>query len=183
MKLLLAGALFILVPVRGTCQANLELYFSKLKQLRFEDAREIAGTERDTALRAALIGHADLLLHAGQKESRYFESSAMDSISVGTRSTLSVVKLLNKGYYSLFYDQRKGDAYKNFYQAYQNAIPLNEPALIRACIFAMLRYYGFEIAQNSDFYEPYLDQLERFKEDQYDELWIAIYKTIFLSKA
>jgi hypothetical protein len=87
-----------------------------------------------------------------------------------------------QGYFSLFYDRVKGDAFKNFYHAYQLVEESSDRYLVKTCLIALLRYYNLEIAQNSNAYEPYLKHFENLADEPVDQIWACIYRMIFYSK-
>ncbi|MBA4053136.1 MAG: hypothetical protein C0490_00335 [Marivirga sp.] len=183
MSLRIASIAFLMLSCLTIARTDdLESYFSNLKHLKFEEAKRIALLEEDSLLRLEMVQLVDLLFYAGQRDRKYFEQSRGMPLVVSDNNTLSVIRFLNAGYYSLFYDQLKGKAYRNFYKAYQLANESGDPVLIKPCIYGFLKYYGFEIAQNSDSYLLYMQHLERLRSDPVDDLWLTIYKMIFYSK-
>lgn len=176
-------ALLILSCLTVAKAHDLTSYFSNLRNLKFEEAKRIASFESDNLLRVEMIRLADLIFYAGQRDKKYFEGSVGTSLTTSDKKVISIIRFLNAGYYSLFYDQLKGNAYKNFYKAYQEANESGDPVVLKACIYALLKYYSFEIAQNSHSYLPYVQHLERLERDPVDDLWLIIYKMIFYSKS
>lgn len=156
-------------------------FFSNLRALRFEEAKTAAASVTDSSLREEMINLADLLFYAGQKDKSFFRQSTKDIKETNNR-TLDVVRWLYAGYYSLFYDQLKGDAYRCFHQANRIAAESGDVELKKACAYAFLKYYGFEIAQNGSSYQTYLQTLSKLPHDSVDELWITLYEMMFLSK-
>ncbi|SHG44924.1 Histidine kinase-, DNA gyrase B-, and HSP90-like ATPase [Chryseolinea serpens] len=161
---------------------DLEPYFSALKQLKFNEAKHVALLEEDSALRIEMIQLADLLFYAGQRDKKYFVPSESAPSGVNKERIL-IFRNLNRGYYSLFYDQLKGNAYKSFYEANHQAQKLDDSALVKASVYAFLKYYGFEIAQNSNSCLVYVKSLERLRSDRIDDLWLTLYRMIFYSKS
>ena len=160
-------------------QKNRKLFFLKLSQLEFADARSNAIIEKDSLMRFEMLQLADLLFSEGQKEISHFKLTVSDSSS---DSELLCLRALNKGFFYLFYDLVKGNAYKHFYKAYELAIKSENVVLIKASLLAFFKYYNLEIAQISDSYKAHLDHFESLKADYFDEIWLTIYKLIFYSK-
>lgn len=157
-------------------------FFSNLRALRFEEAKLAAEKVSDSALRQELINLADLLYYGGQKDKKFFTQPEKNTNENNDR-TLAAVRQLYIGYYSLFYDQLKGDAYRCFHRANQIAAESSDLELKKACAYAFLKYYGFEIAQNGNSHQTYLKALEELQSDSVDELWTILYKMVFMSKA
>ncbi len=160
---------------------DFDSFFSNLRALRFEEAKLAAASITDSVVRKEMMDLADLLFYAGQKDEKDFAQLA--NVKETNDKTLSVLRYLNAGYYNLFYDQLKGDAYRCFHHANRIATESGDAELMKACSYAFLKYHGFEIAQNSDSYMPYLRNLEMLQSDEVDELWVTLYKMIFLSKS
>lgn len=155
-------------------------YFYLLSRLEFTKAKEYAARETDSLLRTEMQQLADILFHDGQVERSLFLPARVIPTE---RKALLVINSLNKGYLDLFYNKVKGNAYKQFYNAYRIAKDTGEPTLVKACLMAILRYHHFEIAQNSDVYLPYLNEFESLQTQEGDRFWVIIYKMIFLSKS
>jgi signal transduction histidine kinase len=170
--------------ISQACLADdgLESYFRSIKELHFEEAKKIALSEQQTELRFELLRHSDLLYYAGQQDKQYY-SSAGDGGITEENDVISIIRLLNAGYFNLFYDQAKGNAYRYFYKACQISNKIENPVLTKASIYALLKYYSFEIAQNGDFFRSYVNQLENLKTDSVDDFWLTIYQLIFYSKS
>jgi signal transduction histidine kinase len=169
----------ILLPAYGR---ETTPYFSNLKALKFDEAKHSAASISDSTLRHEMIDLADLLFYAGQKNKNDFNQPVSD-VDDDDDKTISVVRLLYAGYYNLFYYQLKGSAFRFFHIANQIATESGDPDLMKACAYAFLKYYSFEIAQNSDDYQPHLETLESLRTDHVDDLWITLYKMIFHSKS
>jgi hypothetical protein len=161
-------------------QPNQTTFFQSLLKLEFEGAKKIAATEKDSALRSEMLQLTDILYYEGQIDKTRFnlKSEIDDDVDA-----LSVIRELNSGYISLFYDQTKGNAFKHFYEAYQKANLIKDSPLIKTSLLALLKYFNFEIAQNSDAYLQYLDHFERLQTDTIDQVWTTVYKMIFHSKS
>lgn len=177
------GCMTLLLATRFLYAETGELgsYFSDLKALKFNEARQVAFAMQDSAMRAEMLSLCDLLFYAGQKEKQSFPQHDINLIESGSKP-LTIVRLLNAGYYNLFYGQTKGNAYRSFYKARHLAGETGDPHLIKASTYALLKYYGYEIAQNSDAHLEYLHQLESLRSDDVDEIWITLNKMVFLSK-
>ena len=155
-------------------------YFLFLSELEFEKAKHVAEMEEDSVLRFEMSQLADMLFYEGQVERKVFKiTSHADSKNV----LLYVVNTLTKGYADLFYDHVKGNAYRSFYLAYQKAKNYDNPFLIKACLFALLKYYNSEVGQNKVYHLPYLERLESIQSNATDHLWVTIYKMIFLTQS
>jgi signal transduction histidine kinase len=161
---------------------NINGFFSHLKSLEFDKAKGLAEMEKDSVVRSEMLQLTDILFYAGQRDKNYFLEAQQEVAEDNEGSTLTFLRHISAGYYSLFYDHVKGNAYKYFYKAYSLARSADDPVLIKACILAFLRYYNQELVQNSDFYQPYLVQLEDLRSDQVDDVWLDIYRMIFYSK-
>jgi signal transduction histidine kinase len=157
-------------------------YFSNLKALKFQEARQVASSVQDSVMKAEMIRMCDLLFYAGQKDKNFFVKQDINSLEDNDKA-LSIIRLLNAGYFDLFYHQTKGEAYRWFYKARQLASETGNSDLVKACTYAFLKYYGFEIAQNSDSHLEYLRQLEDLRSDDVDDIWITLNKMVFLSKS
>jgi signal transduction histidine kinase len=157
-------------------------FFISLKALEFERARRFAEMEKDSMMRSELLQLTEILFFAGQRNSSDFIGARQEVVPGNDGSTLDFVRLMSAGYYSLFYDQLKGNAYRDFYKAYALARAGSNPVMVKFCILAILRYYNQELVQNSHFYQPYLEQLEELKSDKIDDVWLDIYRMIFYSK-
>jgi signal transduction histidine kinase len=172
MFLLISSALF------AADNANLQRYFSQLSGLEFEKAKETARLEPDKELSLEMLRLADILSNAGQTD-----RPTLDSLSnSGDNLALSIIRMLQKGYVSLFYDQVKGEAYRAFYSAYQLVKSEDDPVLLKACLYALLEYHRAELVRNSDAYLPYFKQFEAIHQDTIDNAWLTIYKSVFLSQ-
>jgi signal transduction histidine kinase len=161
-------------------QSNRATYFNQLHSLEFDEAKRLADLERDSLLRNAMIRLADILYYEGQTDISKFHST--DSVHATGRTDLLVFSFLCEGYKSLFYDAVKGNAYKHFYKAYRYAKESTEADLIKACLLGLLKYYNYEIAQNSEAHLPYLRHLSQLRTTRTDSVWTCIYEVIFLSK-
>jgi signal transduction histidine kinase len=168
--------------VFGLEKENFRLFFLNLNKLEFENAKLNASRETDSVLQFEMRQLANILYYEGQIDKSTFSSNTSNPSGKGDR-TISVLRALNTGYLSLFYDSVKGDAFRNFHKAYQLAKESENPSLIKACLMATLRYFNLEIAQSSDAYLPYLNHLEKIQSDSVDQIWIVLYKLIFYSKS
>jgi signal transduction histidine kinase len=155
---------------------NLGTFFSQLSKLEFAKAKQSARFEQNEELRSEMLRLADILSNAGQTD-RPVLDSALEYADRHDRK-LTIVRKLVKGYISLYYDEIKEDAYREFYSAYQLAKKGND-LFLKPCLFAMLEYHRSEIVQNSDAYLPYLDQFESIPLDTIDFAWLSVYKSIF----
>ncbi len=159
------------------------VFFDHLKNLEFAKAMRASAELKDDKLSFEFYQLAEVLYYEGQKDQSYFlkdlnyEKKEMDS-----HNEMNIVKLLKGGYLDLFYNSGEGNAYRKFYEAYSLAKDLDKSYLIRACLLALLKYYNYEIAQNSEAYKPYLEHLAKISNDRTDEIWVTIYKMIFYSK-
>jgi signal transduction histidine kinase len=158
-------------------------FFTAIKAFEFEKARRFAEAEMDSVMRSELLQLTDILFYAGQRNKSDFSEAQHDVVPDSDGNTLTFLRLMNAGYYSLFYDHLKGNAYKHFYKAYALARKADDPAMVKVCILAILRYYNQELVQNSNFYQAYLEQLEELKSDRIDDVWLDIYRMIFYSKS
>jgi signal transduction histidine kinase len=161
---------------------ELGLYFSNLKALKFKEARQVALAVHDSTMSAEMIRMCDLLFYAGQADKNLFQHQDVDSVE-NKNKVLLALQLLNAGYFDLFYDRTKGNAYRCFYKAQRLSQEIGDPDIIKACTYAFLKYYAFEIAQNSNSHREYLAQLESLRSDAVDDIWITLHKMIFLSKS
>ncbi len=159
---------------------NLNYFFSSLSRLEFEGARQSALNESDMGLRSEMLQLTEILFCEGQVDRGCCWEEGENTIHESERTVL--VRALRQGYFALFFDHIKGDAYRHFYSAYELANEIDDPALIKPCLIALLRYYNLEIAQNSDSYVQYLNQYENLQNDFTEEIWLTIYRMIFLSK-
>lgn len=174
---------FLLLPgvTLATGQEHLQSFFLDLSTLEFEKARQHAALEPDSILRSEMQQLANILYYEGQVDRTFFKLS--DGKHPKKQETvLLLLRTLSAGYVSLFYDQTKGNAFRNFYAAYQLAREAGQPMLTKPCLLALLKYYNLEIAQNSDLYLPYLKHFESLQEDFPDNVWVTIYSLIFYSK-
>ncbi|MBS1557371.1 MAG: sensor histidine kinase [Bacteroidetes bacterium] len=159
--------------------ADIEKYILHLNNLQFNEARQEANLERNSLLRFEMSQLADILFYEGQIDKNKFrESPATDT----DEPTLFLIRTLSQGYISLFYDRERGDAYKNFYEAYQHAKKVGNHSMIKMCLLALLKYYKFEIFQNSNYHLVYLKHFESLQSDSIDHFWVIIYKMIFLTQ-
>lgn len=176
----------ILVMWSGTVfsakPSSQDLFFQNLLKLEFTEAKKIAAAETDSVLRFELLQLADILYYEGQIERSEF-TIPDEEFAAAESDVTSIVRELNAGYISLFYDQTKGSAFKHFYEAYQDAKKEGSQHLIRASLIALLKYFNFEIAQNSDSYLPYLNHFESIESNSIDRVWTTLYKMIFHSKS
>jgi signal transduction histidine kinase len=184
MRIVFLGFILVIwsVTVSFAKTPKRDLFFKNLLKLEFAEAKKIAAAETDSALRFEMFQLADILYYEGQIERSKFTTSG-DGVSVSGSNALSIVRELNAGYISLFYDQTKGNAFKHFYDAYQGAKEEGSSCLVKASLVALLKYFNFEIAQNSDSYLPYLNHFESIQSDSVDRTWATLYKMIFYSKS
>jgi signal transduction histidine kinase len=174
---------FILLVFATPCFANenMEVFFRFINKLQFDSAKTVAAAETDLQLRAEMKQFADLLYYEGQVDSTGFKIQRR-GVADDTHDILAALRLLNAGYFSLFYDRVKGDAFKNFYHAYQLVKESKNQYLVKASLLALLRYYNLEIAQNTNGYDFYLKHFERLASDLTDQVWVRIFRMIFYSK-
>jgi signal transduction histidine kinase len=170
----------IFYSVTSFSQSSRTSYFNQLNGLEYVEAKRIAGLEKDSLLRIEMIKLADMLFYEGQIDRRTFQ--LCDSMISSKRIDLLVLTNLSNGYKCLFYDDLKGTAYKYFYKAYQYAKESENAELVKTSLLGLLKYYNYEIAQNSEAHEPYLRHYESMQSTRVDSLWVCIYKVIFLSK-
>lgn len=171
--------LFPLVLLAGE-HDNQKQFFLKLAGLEFEAARQYAMAEPDKEMQFEMLQLHEILFYEGQKGRGYFKLP--DSIPSTSNNELSFIRTLSTGYISLFYDRTKGNAYQHFYHAYQLGKEAKNPLLIKAALLALLKYYNFEIAQNSDAYKIYLEHFETLCDNEIEKTWLILYKMIFYSK-
>jgi signal transduction histidine kinase len=170
--LFISGALF------AADKSNLQLFFSQLSKLEFEKAKQLAGQEPDKQLGEELLRLVVILTNAGQTD-----KPNLDFIVENQEDYIStIIKSLEKGYVSLYYDEIKGDAYREFYSAYQIAKAKEDRILVKASLLAVLEYYRNEYAENSDARLPYLKHFESLELDTIDKVWLAVYKSEFYSR-
>ncbi|HYC86286.1 MAG TPA: sensor histidine kinase [Chryseosolibacter sp.] len=176
--------LLVLLPTVAWSQNKdgLDDFCLNLKKLDFDEARQIAFRHRDSLMRLEMYQLADLLFYEGQKDKRHFRLPASNT-SEEKDKRISCIRALNAGYFSLFYDQLKGNAFKNFHHAYLLARDAGEDEMLKTTLLALLKYFNLEIAQNSDSYQPYVQQLEGLAQDNFDHTWLSLYKIIFYSKS
>jgi signal transduction histidine kinase len=169
----------------ASAQDNLRSFFLALSELEFEKAKQNASLEKDSVLRSEMIQLADILFYEGQVARHFFklDETLSNDDENGKPIALTLIRALNSGYVSLFYDRLKGNAFKNFYRAYQLGKKSGTSFLIKTSLSALLKYYNLEIAQNSDMYLRYLQHFERLQSDPIDKVWITVYKMIFYSKS
>jgi signal transduction histidine kinase len=158
--------------------SELEAFLFDLKTLDYREAKEIALTSPSSELKSRLTLLADVLYHEGQSDRSKYERHPETTGRIS-----SVIDGLIRGYVSLFYDQKKGEAFKDFYASYQAARALKIVSLEQTCLLALLKYYSIEIAQNSNAYRPYLDRYDQLATDRFDKIWSTIYRLIFYSKS
>jgi signal transduction histidine kinase len=175
--------LVILLPtiLHAKNHENRRLFFLGIAKLEFDSAKRNAISEEDDLMKTEMLLLTEILFYEGQISRTHFKLSEENSATTYD-SELHWIRLLNKGYVSLFYDQKKGNAYKYFYASYQLAKELENPLLLRTSLLAFFRYYNFEIVQVSDSYKFHLDFFESLRKDQIDEIWHTIYKMIFYTK-
>lgn len=157
-----------------------EAYFYHLKSLEFEKAKHAVRLLSDERLKLELYRLSDILFYEGQQSRSSFKAPEVPAGK--DKSFIHVVHLLGEGYLDLFYDKLKGASYKNFYEAHQIAKNINHKPLLKATLLALLKYYNFEIVQNSNDQDLYLSAYKALGSDVMDEVWITIYQMIFYSK-
>jgi signal transduction histidine kinase len=177
------GFLIVLLPVLLFAREdeNRRQFFQNLFKLEFDSAKRNAMSEKDSRIQFEMLQLAEILFYAGQKDRSYFK------FSDGTQTDqadveLSSLRELKVGYIALFYDRTKGDAYRHFYNAYRLAKESENPALIKAALFALLKYYNIEIGHAGAGYKVYLENFERLSDNQIEEIWLVLYKMVFYSK-
>jgi signal transduction histidine kinase len=160
-------------------KSNLRNFFSQLSKLEFEKARASAGLEQNKELRSEMLRLTDILYNSGQTNRPSIDSTSEDE----DNHELIILRSLEKGYISLYYDEIKEAAYREFYSAYQLAKAWKDDVLLKPCIFAMLEYHRSEIVQNSDAYLPYLKHFESIPRDTVDNAWLTVYKSMFYTSS
>ncbi len=175
---------FCLQPflIFGFDDNDLSTFFFHVKSLEFSKARSTLNSITDKDIKNELSLHLDILYFEGQNQN---DIVLIDKDDAQNKKTyrLQILRLLNQGYHSLFNGELAKLAYKNFYQAYELANTYEDPILQKTCLLAFLKYYNFEIAQNSNDYLNYLQRFKQLKTDQTDAIWITIYEMIFHSKS
>jgi signal transduction histidine kinase len=180
MRVFVASIVLLLPEVLLARRTELHSFFFSLNQLDFERARQTAKLEPDSSLRTEMLQLADILYFEGQISKNRFDTGQHLSDS---ETPLTIIRTLERGYISLFYDQVKGDAFRYFYKAYQLAKGRGDPDLIKACLLALFKYFNTEIAQNSDAYLPYLVHFESLQSDTIDLIWATTFRIIFYAKS
>ncbi|MBS1489810.1 MAG: hypothetical protein JSS93_04745 [Bacteroidetes bacterium] len=177
MKWFLLFACAVLWPKKSV--ADIEKYILHLNNLEFNEARQEANLESDLRLRFEMTQLADILFYEGQIDKNKFRESPATETD---EPTLFLIRTLSQGYISLFYDRERGDAYKKFYEAYQRAKKVGNNSMIKMCLLALLKYYKYEVFQNSNYHLAYLKHFESLQSDPIDHFWVIIYKMIFLTQ-
>lgn len=156
---------------------DFDVFFEYINALDFGRAKNIANHEPDSLIGKELRRMVNLLYFEGQSE------RPDPNVYVHDPPRLVLfLRSMNAGYESLYFDQVKGAAFRNFHEAFRLAKDMGEKSLIKASVLAVLKYYDLEIAQNSDGYQPYLQELTRLQDCIIDEFWVDLYKVIFVSK-
>src|SRR6188474_917455 len=116
---MLGRLIFSLIVVATPClgNENSEAFFRCVNRLRFDSAKLVAAAEPDKLLRTEMTQLAELLYYEGQADRAVFKIYDTEVLD-GEEGYLTVFRLLNAGYFSLFYDKVKGAAFRNFYHAY-----------------------------------------------------------------
>ena len=172
--------LFTALIVHGRSTKDLDQILAYYKVYQFEEASTLVSGLNDRLLANELTTLGDLLYFAGQRDSALFSISAPSPAKKATLVT--TLSTLNSGYFKLYYHKAKGDAFKYFHQALVMARTIKNKAIQRAALLGILEYYNFEIAQNSQDQDQYLDEYMAIGTDLYDEVWAALYGMIFYSK-
>jgi signal transduction histidine kinase len=177
------GLLLFLLPCLLLAKEteNLESLLLNLEKFEFNEARRNALVEKDHRIRFEMLKLVDILYYEGQIDSTTFKVSD-EKFTNSAPNVLIWLQSLNGGYLSLFYKGAKGDAYKKMHRAYQLAQEFQNPALIKASLFAFFKYYNYELIYKSDSFEPHLKHFETLNKEKIDELWLTIYQLIFYSK-
>jgi two-component system, NarL family, sensor histidine kinase DegS len=183
MRNFVASLILLLPQVLLAKQTQLHSFFLNLSKLEFERAQQAVKLEADSTLRVEMRQLADILYFEGQAGKTRFAINQDINDSETDKAILVIIRELEAGYISLFYDQVKGDAFRHFYKAYQLAKANGDPDLLKACLLALLKYYNTEIAQNSDAYQPYIEHFKRLQSDTIDLIWATTYRIIFYAKA
>src|SRR5688572_12739074 len=114
MKLVaLATLLLVSRALFASDEDNLRLFLSQLSKLEFEKAKQSARKEPNHDLSTEMLRLADILSNAGQTDRPNLEP--LPDSEENENLALRILRKLEKGYVSLFYDQVKGDAYREFY--------------------------------------------------------------------
>lgn len=160
---------------------KLDDYFFLIKQLEFKQASLYADQFDDVCLRLKTKTLAGILYSAGQDKSwdQFTVNGLCPSID---KQTNEVIDYLIEGYKEFYSSPSRGNSYKIFFRAYTLAKQSNDKELYKASLYAILNYYRYEIVQNSNAYQPYLDELSRLNLDEYDNIRIKVYMPIFYSK-
>ncbi len=172
---------FATLLVQGMSVKDLDKILSYYKVFRFEEASSLISGINDSLLEQELNTLGDLLYFAGQKDSTYFSISTSSQPKKAT--VINTIRQLNKGYYELYYHKTKGGAFRFFHQALAASKQLNHKSLQRAALLAILEYYHFEIAQNSEDQDNYLQDYKKISVNLMDEVRATIYAMIFHSKS
>lgn len=164
----------------GRIIGSLDNVLFNFKSLEFEKANNEIWQLQEGDLKHELSILSDLMYFAGQKDSSYFKlvSHSFDF----SDTIIGCIQLLNKGYYELYYGKTKGEAFKYFHEAREISKSLKNKSLLKASLLALMQYYHFEIAQNSQDQQTYLQEFKELRSDKIDDVWIALYGLIYYSK-
>lgn len=165
--------------IYGASINGIDKVLFELKSLQFEEAGVSIQLIKDAGLRNELIKLNGLMFYAGQRDSTYFKSPSPYSDS----DIKSAVKMLNRGYFELYYHKTKGEAFKYFYRALELSKKSGSISLQKVCLLGVLKYYHTEIAQDSQEQERYLREYRDLRSDEIDDIWISLYGMIFYSKS
>lgn len=156
-------------------------YFIHLKALEYEKAKLIANRMENALLKHELWSLADILYYEGEKK-----DTAGNPNNEGDEDTLNpeikILRGLNQGYSDLFAQNSSGNSYESFYKAYVLAKNSGNRELLKICLLAFFKYHNYEIAQNSEAYQVFLESYKNLREDLMDKVWTTVYSMIFYSK-
>lgn len=156
--------------------ADVNTYFNLLKNQNFEEARSYAGEMNNEKIKSSLIYLTELLMLQDSEEKFTF-------IDDNDELQYQFIKRLILGYqYTFASKQENLKAFIEFSEALKISDEIENKALTKAALIAILDLFSTEIFIGSKQYLPYLERFGELKEDTSDEALEILFNLIFHSK-
>jgi signal transduction histidine kinase len=157
--------------------SNYDKFFYYSKTLKYQKAKDyIPKTFENVGVSKELVVLNKLLFYGvqGDKSDINFQND-IDNFDEFTKC----LRLLNLGYYELFFNPNKQKAFEFFFEAIELSKKIDYLPLRKFCLISMLEYYHSEIARNDKNYINYLEEFDELKTDNIDTVLSIIYQLIF----
>lgn len=147
-----------------------------LKQLEFEEAKEVIGKESKTSTKVGLLYLTELISLNTYREENL---NLLKPLKSDEKTQSESLDLLIHGYESLFIYNNRVNALNDFTKGISIALKNQEVELAKALIIGIfiVKHAGYSLADNTR-YSKYLEMFKNIMSDDVDRFWFHYYKII-----